>query len=133
VFAQIKRSDDRFLILNGLLLLCVSVIPFSTSLVAAYIQHAEARTAVLVYTGINFLMAVCFNNLWNYASRNGRLLAHDHDTQVAEGISKSYRFGPIIYFIVFCVAFVSVAVSVAACMLLAVYFAIPPRKHATSS
>lgn len=130
VFGQIKRSDDTFLILNGLLLMCVSVIPFSTSLVSAYIRQPDARLAVLVYAGTSFFMAVCFNALWRYAARDGRLLARDHDPQIADGITKSYRFGPSLYFVVFCLGFVSVIVSMGLCFLLALFFTIPPRKHA---
>ena len=130
IFGLIDRTDDRFMILNGLLLLCVTVVPFSTSLLAAYIRLPDARTATLVYAGTCFLMALCFNGLWRYASREGRLLADDHDPTVAKGISKSYRFGPYCYLIVFGLAFVNVAAAVGLSLLLALFFTIPPRKHA---
>ncbi len=133
IFGLIKRNDDKFLILNGLLLFAVTIVPFSTSLLAAYIRHSEARTAVLVYAGTNLLMALCFNSLWRYAAHEGRLLALDHDRQVAEGITKSYRYGPIVYLIVFALAFVSPAASVGLALFMAIYFTIPPRKHADSS
>jgi uncharacterized membrane protein len=130
VFGLIQRTDDRFMILNGVLLLCVTIVPFSTALLAAYIRLPDARLATLVYAGTCVLMAVCFQNLWRYASRDGRLLGTNHDPTVAEGITKSYRFGPLLYVVVFCLAFVSVAASVGLSLLLALFFTIPPRKHA---
>lgn len=129
VFGLIQRTDDRFMILNGLLLLCITIVPFSTSLLAAYIRLPDARLATLVYAGTCLLMALCFNSLWRYAARDGRLLDRDHDSAVAEGITKSYRFGPTLYVVVFCLAFVSVAASVGLSLLLALFFTIPPRKH----
>ncbi|MCW3097506.1 MAG: putative integral rane protein [Chthonomonadaceae bacterium] len=130
VFGLIRRTDDRFLILNGLLLLCVTVIPFSTSLLAAYIRLPDARLAALVYAGSCLLMAVSFQSLWRYAASNGRLLDADHDPTVAAGITKAFRFGPYLYLIVFVLGFVSVVASVGLAALLAIFFTIPPRKHA---
>ena len=43
LFRHIRRSDDAFLFLNGLLLLFVTSVPFPTSLVAEYLQRPEAR------------------------------------------------------------------------------------------
>ncbi len=129
VFGLIQRTDDRFVILNGLLLLCVTIVPFSTALLATYIRLPDSRPATLVYAGTCLLMAICFQSLWHYAARDGRLLGPDHDSTVATGITKSFRFGPILYAVVFCLAFVSVAASVGLSLLLALFFTIPPRKH----
>jgi uncharacterized membrane protein len=129
IFGLIRRTDDRFLIFNGLLLLTVTVVPFSTSLVAAYIMHPDARVAVLVYAGTCEFLALCFNGLWRYAAKDGRLLAHDHDVLVARGITKSYRHGPLLYAIAFALAFPSPMAGIGLCMALAVFFTIPPAKH----
>ena len=129
VFTLIRLTDDRFMILNGLLLLCVTAVPFSTALLAAYIRLPDARLATLIYAGVSLLMAFSFNGLWRYAAHDGRLLDDDHDPDIAAGITKSYRFGPILYLIVFCLGFVSVTASVGLSLLLALFFTIPPRKH----
>jgi uncharacterized membrane protein len=128
VFSLIKRSDDVFMLLNGLLLMCVTVIPFATSLVAAYIRHPDARIAIMLYAATNLAMAITFNRLWFHASHNNRLLAVNHDARLAAGLSKSYRFGPLIYLIVLVVACFSVPLSVFMFAALAIFFAIPPRK-----
>lgn len=130
IFGLIRRSNDRFLILNGLLMLIVTVVPFSTSLVAAYIRHPQAKIAGLVYAGTNFVLAIFFNLLWRYASRNGRLLASDYDELSARGLTASYRYGPHLYFIVFLTGFLSVYLCMALSMALVLFFTIPARKHA---
>lgn len=132
VFSLIKRSDDRFMIINGMLLLTVTVIPFTTDLLTTYLQHPEAKTAALVYCGTSFVMAICFNHLWRYASKDGRLLARDHDPRIADGITKSYRFGPLFYIVAILIACFNAMGSFLFCMLLAIYFTLPPHKHAGS-
>lgn len=133
VFGLIRRSDDRFLLINGVLLLSVCVVPFSTSLLAAYVRHRDARIAMLVYAGTNLLMALSFHQLWRYAALDGRLLARDHDTHIAAGITKSYRYGPLLYLTVFALASVHVIASAGLCVLLAIYFTISPRNHVSRS
>ena len=130
IFGLIKRSDDRFLIINGLLLLTVSVFPFTTSLVATYIRNPQVRDAALVYSGTSVLLAVMFNVVWRYASKDGRLLAANHDTVAALGITESYRHGPTFYIIVFLIGFFSPHICLLLCLALALFFTIPPRKHA---
>ena len=127
VFSLIKRSDDIFMLLNGLLLMCVTVIPFATSLVAAYIRHPEAHVA-MIYSAANLAMAFTFNRLWFHASHDNRLLAVNHDARLAAGLSKSYRLGPLAYLIVLILAYFSVPLSVFMFAALAILFAIPPRK-----
>jgi uncharacterized membrane protein len=130
IFGLIQRSDDRFMLLNGLLLIVVTLMPFTTSLVAAYLLHPQAHTAALVYSGTSVMLAVCFNLLWRYAAKNGRLLSPDHDRAVALGITRSYRFGPHTYIAAFIIGFFNVPICLGLCMALAVFFTIPPRKHA---
>lgn len=130
IFGLIKKSDDRFLLLNGLLLLSVTLVPFSTSLVAAYIRHPEARLTVLVYAGTCEFLALCYRGIWHYASYNGRLLARDHDAVAAAGITNSYRYGPLLYAIAFSVGLLNAMACIGLCMALAIFFTIPPRKIA---
>jgi uncharacterized membrane protein len=130
IFGLINRSDDRFMLLNGVVLLSVTLFPFVTSLVAAYIGHPGQRLATLIYAGASVVLATCFQLLWRYASADGRLLAHNHDSKAALGITRSYRYGPHVYLAVFLVGFVNVPACLLLCMALAVFFTIPPIKHA---
>lgn len=130
IFGLITRINSRFLLYNGLLLLIITTIPFSTSLLAAYARQPDARLAAFVYAGTNVFLAVCFNLVWRYASHNNRLLAPDHDPHIALGITNSYRFGPLLYLFACALAFISVTLSFGFCMLLALFFTLPPRKHA---
>src|SRR5215831_1579384 len=61
LFQNIKRTDQIFLMLNGLLLMGVTIVPFPTGLVAEYIRHREAGTAAAVYSGCFVVIAIFFN------------------------------------------------------------------------
>ena len=128
LFEQIRRKDHLLMIYNGLLLMLVTLIPFPTALVAAYIRTPDAKIAAVLYCGLNLLMALAFNLLWNHAARDGRLLAADHDMHRVHHITQQYRFGPILYAAAFALAFISVNACVGLIGLLAVFFALPEHE-----
>jgi uncharacterized membrane protein len=131
MFTHIKKSDDVLLILNLALMFGVCVVPFTTSLLAAHIGHPGARTAVIVYDATYLGIAIFFNLLWRYAtSRDGHLLA---DREGAKKITKRYNIGPLLYVIAIALAWVSIGASLLINLLLAFYFAIPPKYASKSS
>lgn len=125
---HIKHADHLFLLINGLLLMGVTVVPFPTSLLAEYIEHPYAKVAASVYSGTFVGIAVLFNVLWRYASHKGRLLLNNHDPQLVQSITDQYRFGPLMYLVAFGLSFVSVTASIGLCVALVVFFAMPPPK-----
>lgn len=127
LFRQVVRADRAFLILNGLLLMVVTFIDYPTALVARYFATADQRTATLLYAGVSVLMAICFYVLWFYASRGNRLLGRRADPAAVAAITRAFRFGPLIYVVIFLIAFLSPAVSLVLCGVMAVYYAIYGR------
>lgn len=127
MFRHIRRTDHAFLILNGLLLMTVTLVPFPTAVLAEHLGQAEARTAAGVYSGTFVLIAILFTCVWRYAAREGRLLARGYDRGQTAAITRQYRFGPLLYLLAFLLSFVSAAASVAVCMALALYFALPEK------
>lgn len=133
MFQHIVRIDSTFMLLNGLLLLGVTLVPFPTSLVAQYILTDEQRTATAFYSGWFFLIAIFFNLMWQYASAHGRLLsAHDHDAGLAQVISQRYRWGPASYFTAFVLAFIWAPASLALNFGLAIFYAWPRERSVRS-
>jgi uncharacterized membrane protein len=129
MFQHIVRIDSTFMLLNGLLLLGITVVPFPTNLVAEYVLTADQKVAAAIYSGWFFLIAIFFNLMWRYAARDGRLLsAHDKDAGLAEVITRRYRWGPLSYFVAFALAFIWAPASLALNLLLAVYYAVPRER-----
>jgi len=127
LFIAIRRSDNTLLILNGLLLMSVTIIPFATQLVATYLQSPDAKIAGMVYSGLFFVISVFFNVLWRYASYKNRLFDKKTDPKLVAFISRQYVVGPVAYVVALGLASVNVPASLLLNLLLAVFFAIPNR------
>ncbi len=127
LFRLIARTDHTLLLLNVLLLLVVTFVPFPTSLVAAYVLRPERHVAAMVYSGTAILIAVFYNLLWRYATWNNRLLDDRVNPAAVREITKSYSFGPVLYLLAFVVARFNVVASLAINLGLALFFALPPR------
>jgi uncharacterized membrane protein len=128
-FTLIRRTDHALLVLNGLLLLGVTFLPFPTGLVAAYVGRAGDRLATAVYAGTFLFIAVIWNVLWRYASTRGHLLGRDVDPRLVDAITRAYNPGVLSYFVAFAAAFVSALASLAIIAALALYFALVPVGH----
>jgi uncharacterized membrane protein len=129
LFNYIKRTDTGLMLFNLLLLLVIVFIPYPTALLAQqYIAQPTLNGAALLYSGTNVVLAICFNLLWRYASYHNRLIGKNVDTRAVVAISRQYLGGPLLYLIAFGLAFISVPASIIFLLLLALFFAIPPRK-----
>jgi len=125
LFKHIKRTDHLFLLLNGLLLMVVTVIPFPTALLAEYLRETNSydpNVATIIYGSTNVLLAISFNLMWRYAIYNNRLLDPNADQEAVAAISRQYRYGPLIYLFTVLVATVSVWVSLILIAGLTIFF-----------
>lgn len=129
MFNLIARTDQVLYLLNGLLLLGVTFVPFPTELVAEYLLKPGRVTAALVYNGTYVVIAIFFNLLWRFASHNNHLLDRKVRPEWVEGITRQYRFGPIFYLVAFALALVSVPASLVLNLLMAVFFAFTGMEH----
>ncbi len=130
LFTLIRRSDHWLPVLNGLLLLGVSVVPFPTQLVATYLGHPGEVLAVGVYGGTFVYIAIVFNALWRYASSRHRhppLLRLPHDAPEVIAIHQQYLFGPTIYLGATLLTFWHAKLALAVMMGLAVFFLFPAK------
>ena len=125
MFNHIRRSDDGLLILNLLLLLGVTAVPFPTAVLAIHLRSPYARIATMVYSGTYLVIAIFFNFLWRYALSH-HLLGHEVSAASAEKISRQYAGGPVLYLICFGLAWLSVTASLVLNLALAIFFALPP-------
>jgi uncharacterized membrane protein len=134
MFARIKYTDNNLLLLNLLLLLVIVFIPYPTALVAEqYTSHPEGNLAAIIYSGINILLAICFNLLWRYAAYHNRLLRKDVDPQEIVAINRQYFFGPLIYLLAFGLAWINVPASILLNLVIAIFFALPMRSTRKAS
>jgi uncharacterized membrane protein len=139
LFRLIHRTDQTFLLLNGLLLLFVTVVPFPTALVAEYLKSSIAQpqdnngvVALAVFNGTYIMIGVAFNLVWRYASHRGRLLSRRADPAAIAEVHRRYGYGPLylVCFVVGLLGFLSpwyLAVSLGLNVALAAFWALPGR------
>ena len=125
LFLLIERTDHVFLFLNGLLLMVVAAVPFSTQLLATYLLRPDKHVAQAIYSGLYLAVSTMFVIMWLYASRGKRLLYAQTDALTMRTVTRQVVGGPIIYVIALGLAFVSAEASLALCIALAVFFALP--------
>lgn len=125
MFTHIRRTNTPLMLLNLLLLLCIVFVPVPTALLAEYIVRLDLHTAAVLYGGTFFLTACCFNILWRYASSHNRLLGENVDSHSVEAISRQYLFGPLLYLIIFAIAWVNTLACIILSFILALFFALP--------
>jgi len=125
LFNHIRRSDNRLLFLNLLLLLGVTVVPFPTALLAAHYNAADRTIATAVFNGTYFIIAIFFNVLWHHAVRAG--LLDSESVESAAAISTQYGMGPTAYLLCLLLTWISAPASLLVNIGLALFFALPPR------
>lgn len=121
----IKRVDHNFLLLNGLLLMWITLVPFPTSLISEHLLEPEGWLAAAIYAGLGLMIAIFYNVLWFYSVKGGRLLGRGSNLALASSISRRYVFGPTFYLVALALAFASPLASISVCIGLALFFALP--------
>jgi uncharacterized membrane protein len=117
VVSGIGRIDHTFLVLNLLLLMVVSLLPFPTRMVGEELasgSDADQRTAALLYAGTFLLASVAFYLLWWWAARDRRLIKPGVPDQLNRVRSLRFRLAITVFAIPCLLALVSPVAAVAA-------------------
>jgi uncharacterized membrane protein len=124
---RLRVVDHSILTLNLLLLLTIGVLPFTTSLMAAYLKQGHGQhLAAVIYSGSYLLMSIAF------ATTNRHILfarAHLHRVALAERERRSILARGVVglapYLVATALAPVSAYATVAICAAVAVFYALP--------
>ena len=128
LFTMIGRTDQRLLIANLLLLLGITFVPFPTAMIARHLTASDAWVAALLYNGTLFFLSIAFNVLWRYASKDRRLIHDDIAQASVDGMTRQYRFGPVIYLVLLIALSWNAVVTLLVHLGVAIYFAVPPSR-----
>jgi uncharacterized membrane protein len=127
MISRLARADHSILILNIVLLLCIGVIPFGTSLLATYLKQGHGdKLAAAIYAGIFLVMSLAFS-----AVNRQILFRRPHLMSVQLSLEQRRRIltravsGLLPYVIATAVAAVSAYATLAICAALGVFYALP--------
>ena len=131
---HIDRADAVFMRLNLLVLLVVSVLPFTTRLVGEFIgEDAPERVAVTIY-GINLILASVFLSLlWRYAA-HAKLVVPDVGQDDFRILTRRFTPGIGAYVVLLIVGRFRPAIAVVGYLVIALFLMLPfarpePRDH----
>src|SRR5687767_3973512 len=125
MFNYIRQTDQYLLILNILFLIFVTLMSFTTGLLARHVGKPDERTAALIYHGTLVLMTLFYNCMWWYAIKKRELLEEDTDKRLIHTLTKEYAMAPALHLAGLIICLWSVPFSIIPVLLLYVYFALP--------
>ena len=119
--------DHAILMLNLLLLLTIGVLPFSTALMAEYLDASQGQNlAAVVYGGSFLLMSLAFFAMQQHVLRAKRHLLQDHLTpEVRQAVLRRNAVGPLPYAAATVGGVLSPYLTLAICAAVAVFYALP--------
>jgi uncharacterized membrane protein len=126
-FSRLRSVDHSILMLNLLLLLTVSVLPFTTALMAEYLKEGEGERLAAGIYGASFLVmggAFVLTNQQILLKRP-QLLKEPIAPETARRILYFAALGQIPYLLAVAFAVVSPYVTLAICAATAVYYSLP--------
>jgi uncharacterized membrane protein len=132
-FKRIEQADRTLLVLNLILLMFVTLIPFPTGLLATYLHDgADEHVAAAVYAATLLAMSIAFFSTYLWAARR-RLFAPWVGEEHVGYLVRRNGAGLLVYAAAIAVAFASASVSLALCGLVALYYLHPGRRVAASA
>jgi uncharacterized membrane protein len=124
----LRRTDHKIQVLNLILLLPVTVLPWPTALLAEYTHEGTAgdrRVAVLVYGVTSSVMAASFNLLWRYLLRHPELHKPQVTAELLAVRNRRYNTGLAVYPVATVLGLVSVPLFLALMLGLALLYLLP--------
>ena len=127
MISRLRETDHPVLVLNLLLLMSIGILPFATSLMAAYLKESSGEhLAAAIYSGSFLVMSVFFLLLQHhilFAKRN--LLGPSLNDEQRRSIMRRSFFGTVPYVIATALAALSPYATLAICFAIAAYYALP--------
>jgi uncharacterized membrane protein len=129
MFERVHKADHALMILNGFLLLPVTLVPFPTSLLGVFITHPQARYAAGLFAGSYVMIVGMYNLVWAHITRLNVSLGIKEDNTKIERITHKIRWVFVLYMMAFILGFIYPMGCVAACFILAIYLALPEFRN----
>ena len=102
---MVSGVNYPFLFANGMLLLCITFLPFPTAVLAAHLSSPDARAAVAFYCATMFVSSLMWNALFVTIVRYG-LLRSSVSAETVARVRRAYYGGVLVYLAATLLAFV---------------------------
>ncbi|MFJ3880592.1 TMEM175 family protein [Streptomyces sp. NPDC090077] len=124
IFSHLKRVDRPLLFLNLLVLMVVSVIPYTTNVLAEHLTDGKsANVAAILYSAWTVVYALAFLAFWWYVTKVGHLFHETVDKEGARATRVRFGLGAVAYPLTVVLSFFSAPLTLVAHFLIALYYA----------
>ncbi|GAA0293123.1 TMEM175 family protein [Streptomyces polychromogenes] len=124
IFSHLKRVDRPLLFLNLMVLMVVSVIPYTTNILAEHLMDGDsANVAAILYSAWTVVYALAFLAFWWYVTRVGHLFHEAVDKEGARATRVRFGLGAVAYPLTVILSFFSAPLTLVAHFLIALYYA----------
>jgi uncharacterized membrane protein len=128
VFKLFEKTDHGLNLLNLLLLLCISFLPFPTAVLGDYILDQTNQVTAATFYSVGLLLpAVSWTLMWLYACYGGRLVDHRLEPRVLRILTAKYVGSVVVYSIAVLVSLIAFKLGVALCAGLTLLYLTPPH------
>lgn len=123
--------DHSVLVLNLLLLMCIVVLPFTTSLLATYLDEPSGgHLAAVVYAGSLLVTSVVFLALQGHLLlRRSHLLREPHASSDTRAILARSTIAPPVYLLAGVGGLVTPYLTLTVCVALGIFYLLAPRSR----
>ena len=126
IFKLARGTSAALLFANGFLLMIITVVPFTTSVIAEYWRTPAAPTASTFYAGTFVVISIAFYLTLLAAFRPGTIDPNASPVTV-QRLRRDYRFGPPLYLAAAIAAPFSPLLSMGICTALWIFWAVTTR------
>lgn len=128
VFKLYKGTNHIFNLLNVFFLMCISFLPFPTSVLAQHMRDmADEKTAVAFYTFGLLLPALAWLMMWLYASKGHRLIDKRLAPSFVRYMTGQYLLSTGLYLTALCAALIKPIYGLAVAVGLTLLYLMPPK------
>lgn len=129
---RLRAADHAVLVVNLLLLLCIVVLPFSTSLFATYLDAPTGgHLAAAVYAGSFLVTSIVFVVLhWLVLMRRPHLLREPFTSARRRSLLRRATIAPPVYLVAALLGLLTPYLTLAICVALGLFYLAPRRQAA---
>jgi uncharacterized membrane protein len=122
MFLWLRHPDGAIFVGNGVLLLTITALPFTTALLGDYLGHDGGRAAAAVYAAHLVAINLGYTWLWRAMTSRRAKVCPDLDDAEISLTNRYLAFSLVAYLAAFALAFWSAAASVSLTFLLAAFW-----------
>lgn len=106
IFKLLRTTNNKLILVNGLLMLSVALVPFPTKTVGEFLLTNAQTVAIIFYTGYCLLVSlISILFIHTVKSDNGILLVKNISKEVITNINRGIYIGTLLNAVIFIIAF----------------------------